>query len=53
MEMKSWAVKRDDDTYLLAKSGTVRLFKTRAEVAGAAKRAKGGAKVQRVTIVDA
>ena len=51
--MKSWAVKRDDDSYLQAKNGTVRLFQTRTEGAAAAKRAKGVAKVQRVTIEDA
>ncbi len=50
--MKSWAVKRDDGSYLLNKLGTVRLYKTRKEAQAAADRAKGTNKVSRVEISD-
>lgn len=50
--MKSWAVKREDGTYLMAKTGTIRLFKTRKDATGAAKKAKGDAKPERVEITS-
>lgn len=50
--MKSWAVKRSDGNLLLAKTGTTRLFKVRKDADAAAKTTKGGAKAQRVEIVE-
>jgi hypothetical protein len=50
--MKSWIVKREDETYLLNKNGTPKLFKTRGEAKGAGDKAKGENKPQRVNIEE-
>lgn len=49
-KVKSWTVIRDDGTYLQAKTGTLRLYRTRGEASEAAAKAKGKNKVQRVEI---
>ena len=51
--MKTWAIKRDDDSYLQAKNGTVRLFKTRADAVEVIEKTKGVNMVKRVEITDA
>lgn len=50
--MKSWIVKRDDESTLLNKNGTPKLFKTRGDAKDAADKAKGDNKPQRVSIEE-
>lgn len=51
--MKSWCVKREDGTYLLARNGCLRLFPKRGDAKDVADKTKGKAKAQRCEIADA